>query len=362
MRFVLAAAVLLAAIVSATCPTIANAPAGVTLEGMGQIYLPFHGYGGVENFNASFSFCELWVSPPMQYCNQQASYVAIAHPGCSHNSWYTVLTPWHWADGEAHVSYSYFSGDYVANVHVGCGHSALKLENVTGQSVSGSYNWTFYMSSMYVCSSSSRCDQWADCADCTTAPSGNCGYCANTNTCSQGTSTGPNTGSCPFSWSWLQNQCPPRPTLTPAPYTPPPSNCYQWSTCYSCTTASSGNCGWCANSNTCSLGTASGPTTGSCISWDWLSSECPATPPPTTMAPDHCAGYTTCGACTTAPSPYCGWCANTNTCSSGTANGPSTGSCVSWDWLQSECPAGEAHRPEPVGKPRGPYGSRARRH
>lgn len=59
------------------------------------------------------------------------------------------------------------------------------------------------------------------------------------------------------------------------------------------------------------------------------------TMPPATD--DPCAdGSSSCGSCT--PVDGCGWCSASSTCTSGTASGPSTGSCGGgWVWLPSDC-------------------------
>jgi C1A family cysteine protease len=118
---------------------------------------------------------------------------------------------------------------------------------------------------------------------------------------------------------------------------PPSGSCSSITDCYDCTAAPSGNCGWCANTMTCSQGTSNGPNSGTCAAWDWTSNFCPATPAP---PGEGCSQYTTCKSCTEAgTSPLCGWCATTLTCSAGTSSGPSSGSCISWDWLSNTCPA-----------------------
>ena len=105
--------------------------------------------------------------------------------------------------------------------------------------------------------------------------------------------------------------------------------------CYSCTTASVGSCGWCQSGSYCASGTATGPNSGSCATWDWLSSDCPATPAP---AGDNCGQWTDCKDCTSAPSDNCGWCQDSSRCSKGTALGPSSGQCTSyWHWTPSQC-------------------------
>ena len=186
-----------------------------------------------------------------------------------------------------------------------------------------------------MCVVASPCSDQTTCSSCTLASTGDCGWCATTNTCSQGTATGPNTGSC-VSWDWLSSECP----ATPAPVpTPPGDNCAQYRQCYACTTdPPMGNCGWCASTNQCLEGTGSGPTSGKCASWDWVNTYCPATPVPNTPAPDHCPTFSDCVSCTGAGLPFCGWCASTGTCHQGTVNGPSSGTCARWDWVRSSCP------------------------
>ena len=184
----------------------------------------------------------------------------------------------------------------------------------------------------------STCSGFTDCYDCTTASLGNCGWCQDSFTCSQGTATGPNSGTC-TSWDWVSGDCP----ATPAPT---PDACAQYSDCYDCTTASLGDCGWCQDTYTCSQGTGTGPNQGTCTSWDWVSSDCPATPPPSTS----CSQWTDCDSCTTASTDNCGWCQDTYTCSIGTSTGPSTGTCTSWDWISSDCPANKKPMPKTTKK------------
>ena len=62
------------------------------------------------------------------------------------------------------------------------------------------------------------------------------------------------------------------------------------------------------------------------------------TPPPPDAASDPCARNAACGTCT--PVNGCGWCSTSGACVTGTAAGPSAGSCAGrWAWLPSECAA-----------------------
>ena len=101
--------------------------------------------------------------------------------------------------------------------------------------------------------------------------------------------------------------------------------------CYQCTTAPSGNCGWCASTSTCSQGSVNGPTSGSCANWDWQLSECPGS-----------CNYDNCYSCTTTGKGTCGWCKSYNQCLQGTASGPTGAFCpaVNWDWNADQCPPG----------------------
>jgi hypothetical protein len=69
---------------------------------------------------------------------------------------------------------------------------------------------------------------------------------------------------------------------------------------------------------------------GSCGTGETCSASGTCTP-----TSDPCASYWTCETCS--PIGGCGWCETTWTCMSGTAWGPSTGSCASWRFNPSEC-------------------------
>ena len=103
----------------------------------------------------------------------------------------------------------------------------------------------------------STCATHSDCEACTGEFP--CGWCGDTGTCSDGSSTGPDTGSC-GDWSWLRSEC-----VGPDP-------CASETSCGSCAAAS--GCGWCATDSTCATGDASGPTGGSCADWDFGAAAC----------------------------------------------------------------------------------------
>lgn len=154
------------------------------------------------------------------------------------------------------------------------------------------------------------CADATTCEACTARPG--CGFCDGA--CRSGTAMGPSEGRCTGRWSWLSLDC-----------APPADDCARHSDCAACTAQP--RCGWCAATNTCSSGTSSGPSSGSCSSWSWLASSCPST--------DACATHESCLDCTEQPS--CGFCATTGTCATGTASGPSRGSCADWDYTPSQC-------------------------
>jgi hypothetical protein len=125
--------------------------------------------------------------------------------------------------------------------------------------------------------------------------------------------TGPDSGSC-SEWRYNASDC------------APPDPCDVHGDCDACT-ADSG-CGWCDSSYACMTGTASGPSSGSCSVWDYYAADC--APPP-----DPCDVHLDCGTCTA--DSGCGWCDSSYTCMTGTASGPSSGSCSVWDYYASDC-------------------------
>ncbi len=140
-------------------------------------------------------------------------------------------------------------------------------------------------------------------------------------------------------------------------------NCGAVTQCGTCT--SLGPCGWCAGTNTCVAGSATGPAVGACAgAWSFSPAMCPApvdagTPPTDTGnatdagtvatdagiavdAGDPCATNTTCGSCTAESS--CGFCRGTGRCQTGTRDAPTAGgACASgWSWLSTDCSSTDA--------------------
>ncbi len=96
--------------------------------------------------------------------------------------------------------------------------------------------------------------------------------------------------------------------------------------CAACTAMST--CGWCASSGSCLRGQSTGASNGSCsgTAWAWQTNQCPAAP---------CARFTDCRTC--ASQSACGWCGSSGRCATGTAMGPSTGTCGRWQPYPMSC-------------------------
>lgn len=158
------------------------------------------------------------------------------------------------------------------------------------------------------------------CGGCT--PQAGCGWCGLFGVCVPGSASGPTTGTCPMGWSWLPAEC---------------TGSDPCSTSTSCAACSGRvGCGWCGASRQCVTSNAAGtgPASGTCASaWAYTTSAC------TTAPPDPCASSTTCGSCTDRGT--CGWCRSTRRCMTGTGAGadPTYGTCDSWAWTNSQCPA-----------------------
>ena len=186
-----------------------------------------------------------------------------------------------------------------------------------------------------------NCSGHQSCSACTSAPSGECGWCGfETGECLQGNSSSPLSGACPNasqSWHWNGLNCP-----VPPPTPAPPSNCVQWPTCDSCTGLGD-LCGWCASSGRCEHGDGTGPTGHglhcNASDWHWDGEHCP-TPQPTPVPLPTCGVWTNCAECVAAPSGRCGFCSGDKVCSEGTSLGPSNMHCKGvWQWYADSCPA-----------------------
>ena len=167
------------------------------------------------------------------------------------------------------------------------------------------------------------CASFTDCAACIL--SDDCGWCTSTSTCTYGgsmSSSGPDSGYCPAG-DWINPD-----GVCPVP-------CGSYTSCYDCTTSGYGTCGWCGNVQACYAGTSSGPSNGECsASWSWYSTECVTPAPPSA----DCGQWANCYACTTAASGNCGWCTSNKLCSQGTGTGPINGQCSgTWEWTSGQC-------------------------
>lgn len=121
------------------------------------------------------------------------------------------------------------------------------------------------------------CARYTSCAGCT--PVNNCGWCAATGRCATSTQSGPVGGSCGGGFVWLPRDCS---SVTPVDAgAPPPVDagpatdpCSRLTGgCGGCTPYA--GCGWCGASNSCRLGSATGPNEGTCASgWAWQTADC----------------------------------------------------------------------------------------
>ena len=217
-----------------------------------------------------------------------------------------------------------------------CGWDAdrakCKQGTSNGPTMGTSSNWDWKLSQCT--SSSADCSQYTTCSECTNAPSGMCGWAGDRQTCIQGSSVGPSTGSANV-WEWTSDQC-----------GDSNARCFQYTSCRSCTEAPSGQCGWDASINKCKFGTGSGPAQGTTSNWDWTSDMC-AYEPTCDGAYEYCSAYTDCMTCTDAPTNNygCGWDSSVNKCKSGSLSGPNSGSWISsnnWDWTADQCTSSTA--------------------
>ncbi|RLB48048.1 MAG: hypothetical protein DRJ42_24100 [Deltaproteobacteria bacterium] len=89
-------------------------------------------------------------------------------------------------------------------------------------------------------------------------------------------------------------------------------------------------CGYCADFDTCESGDTLGPAVGSCSDWNSTPEMCGGG-----GGTDRCAVNTDCDDCTFEAG--CGWCDDGSGCRSGNSEGPTGGSCGSWDWFGYSC-------------------------
>lgn len=145
------------------------------------------------------------------------------------------------------------------------------------------------------------CNEFFTCSTCITGSV--CGWCQTTATCLSGVALKSNNGICNRTaaggtWQWEASQCAsmtpappaPRTIVTEAPTTLPPTReviCARETTCGGCTLID--NCGWCRTTGRCQVGLQTGSNDKICtardVTWAWLSSDCNATPRPTTASP-----------------------------------------------------------------------------
>ena len=122
------------------------------------------------------------------------------------------------------------------------------------------------------------CAANTDCGSCLdTFP---CGWCETSNTCIEGSSSGPQ-GSVCADWDWFLSEC----TM--------PDPCNTHTACGECT--GDLDCGWCESTGDCRTGEASGPDDGSCLDWDYVPSSCQCSPIQGACSTDNecCGGGTT---------------------------------------------------------------------
>jgi len=180
--------------------------------------------------------------------------------------------------------------------------------------------------------------------------------------CLEGGSDGPTTGTC-TNWMYVASECG---ALI---------DCSTSADCAACTDRSA--CGWCQSTTSCLNGSWDGPTTGTCAS-DWRYGDCepPARlhhrhrlchvlghvglrlvsglhhlPERQLRRPDR-RGVHRLALLQLRPAARlhhrhrlrhvhghvgCGWCVESANCLNGSWDGPTTGTCTTWDWTTSDC-------------------------
>ena len=386
--------------VSATCPDILNGPPKLEFSSFpthftDAIVYEEAGERGMQN--VSINFCDPWLSPEASaLCpTLLPAFINEWTAACVTTSFTALSVPWSWNGSAIIGQYKAVGIPVYANVTIVCNITSNAPLAIAGDTVrlvgdGNNYLWLFDLTSSVVCQGTEApttakpstmapttsqpdspipptsshaptppaiptpsppvtstavptnvpptttvvpahiCSRHVTCLGCTQETTTECGWCDTTLSCAPGSSLGPSSGSC-VSWDFAPNECPPPPTTTSSP-----SDCRQWTSCHSCIHAPSYNCGWCATTSTCSIGTLSGPTVGQCSasSWYYDLGSCPhSTPSPPSSS---CGGYASCSTCTGAAEGDCGWCDGLF-CTKGTSSGPDSGSCFSWGWLEDQC-------------------------
>jgi len=145
-----------------------------------------------------------------------------------------------------------------------------------------------------------NCTASTSCSQCNLVSPGTCGWCAATQTCTQGTITGPLTGKCVGRGQWNFGPCP---------------KCSDFDNdCRGCT-LNNRDCGWCDNVKKC----VDISDTSTCA------------PGPQTSCP--CTTYQTCSQCTLFSDSQCAWCSKSGTCAS-----PSAINATTCGPLAHDCP------------------------
>lgn len=146
------------------------------------------------------------------------------------------------------------------------------------------------------------------------------GYCDSLGLCVSGNATGPTPPSlnCTLpNWVW-------GPTST----CPVDDACHEYSSsCLACSKAPPElSCGYCSDTNLCSAGNATGPSSGECTPSSWSLQSCGAAA--------LCASAFHCAQCLDESiGENCGWCATSGLCMYGDGDGPMTGqTCPSYAW------------------------------
>lgn len=175
------------------------------------------------------------------------------------------------------------------------------------------YAWRASVLSSSCLSSQAQCNEYdgQGCEACAGSDN-SCGYCESSGRCEYTTGTTAAAGDCAATnFTTNEYQCP--------SYVDP---CLNVTSCESCVQTDP-QCGWCASTATCEVGTATGPLRATCPAtsiWTPQSSACPGTAA-------ECATHDSCSSCAAASG--CGWCGfGAGSCVQGTDDlGPASGTC-----------------------------------